>query len=226
MSRGKIHGIWVFGKTLLPLLFGRVLIVQGFLIVLLRSEVGLITEIFTMLPDSYIDPVTQSVIVFDWFKANHCFLKSLWQPLEVLVAYHTSEPVVPCKFTELLVFGRVIIQFSPLHSEFKELLLGPFLAHDVLEVLGEVIDHCPRSICLYLVPHLEYVCQVGLISSFSIDASLGLSVSKEQHGLLHGVIHGHGVFVNALVDAPAGHEFFDFVLISFKDLGSLSYQFV
>ena len=51
-------------------------------------------------------------------------------------------------------------------------------------------------------------------------------VSEEKHCSLHGVVHCSGIFVNSLVDAPAGHEFFDFVSISFKDLGLSSYQFI
>ena len=51
-------------------------------------------------------------------------------------------------------------------------------------------------------------------------------VSEEQHCSLHGVVHCSGIFVDPLVDAPAGHEFFNFVSISFKDLGFFSYQFV
>ena len=35
-----------------------------------------------------------------------------------------------------------------------------------------------------------------------------------------------GVFVNALIDTPAGHEFFNFVSISFENLRFSSYQFI
>ena len=109
----------------------------------------------------------------------------------------------------------------------KELFLHPFLAHDVLEVLGKVIDHCVPD------PFIH-------VSSSSPDVSVQLGqdflypkmhlwaseVSVEQHGLLHGVIDDPGVFVYSSVDASAGHEFFDFVLISFKDLRLFSYHLI
>ena len=53
-----------------------------------------------------------------------------------------------------------------------------------------------------------------------------LEVSKEQHCSLHGVVHCPGVFVDSLVDTPAGHEFFNLVSISLEDLGFSSYQFI
>ena len=57
MSRGKIHGIWVLGKTLLPLLFGRSLIGVPWVEVFLPSKIRLVCEIFAVLADSSFDPV-------------------------------------------------------------------------------------------------------------------------------------------------------------------------
>ena len=42
---------------------------------------------------------------------------------------------------QLLELGRILVQFSLLHLEFKELLLCPFSAHNILEILGKVVDH-------------------------------------------------------------------------------------
>ena len=42
---------------------------------------------------------------------------------------------------QLLELGCILVQLSSFHLELEELLLSPFLAHDVLEVLGKVIDH-------------------------------------------------------------------------------------
>ena len=67
-----------------------------------------------------------------------------------MVADHAGLLMVPGELGQLLELGRVFIQLSPLHSEFEELLLGPFSAHDVLEVLGEIVNHCVPDpfICL------------------------------------------------------------------------------
>ena len=50
--------------------------------------------------------------------------------------------VTPGQFAELLILGCVVVQLPSLHAEFEELFLSPFLAHDVLEVLGKVVNHC------------------------------------------------------------------------------------
>ena len=49
--------------------------------------------------------------------------------------------MVSSQLGQLLELGSVLIQLSSLHSELEELLLGPFSTHDVLEILGKVIDH-------------------------------------------------------------------------------------
>ena len=56
-SRGKIHGIQVFGKTLLPLLFGGVLIGVSWIEILLSSKIRLISQVFAMLTDSSFNPI-------------------------------------------------------------------------------------------------------------------------------------------------------------------------
>ena len=56
-SRGKIHGIQVFCKTLLPLLFGGSLIGVSGVEAFLSSKIRLICEVFAMLSDSSFDPV-------------------------------------------------------------------------------------------------------------------------------------------------------------------------
>ena len=63
------------------------------------------------------------------------------EPLEVSVTDHAGLFVVPSKFGQLLELGCVFIQLSFLHSEFEEFLLSSFPAHDILEILGKVIDH-------------------------------------------------------------------------------------
>ena len=56
-SRGKIHGIWVFGKTLLPLLFGGLLIGVSGVEAFPSSKIRLVREVFAVLSDSSFDPV-------------------------------------------------------------------------------------------------------------------------------------------------------------------------
>ena len=117
-SRGKIHGIWVLCKTLLPLLFGGSLI-WSLGVELLSSKISLVCEVFTMLADSAFNPVLQSLIVMGWFKGEHRFLQSLRESLEVFPAYHAGQFVVSSQFGQLLELGRVFIQLSPLHFESK-----------------------------------------------------------------------------------------------------------
>ena len=75
------------------------------------------------------------------FEGNHQLLQSLWESLEISSAYHASLFIVSGRFSQLRELGRVFVQLSPLHSEFEEFLLGPFPAHDILEVLGKVVNH-------------------------------------------------------------------------------------
>ena len=77
MSRGKIHGIWVFCKPLLPLLFrGSLIVLEPLIGIFLGAKVSLESEVFTMLSDCSFDPVVQSTVVFDGFEAYHCFSES------------------------------------------------------------------------------------------------------------------------------------------------------
>ena len=141
-SRGKIHGIWVFRKTLLPLLSGGSLIWVSGVEFSLSPKIRLVGEIFAVLSDSAFYPVLQGLVMTGWFKCEHRFLQPLREPLEILPAYHAGQFMVSSQFGQLLELGRVFVQLSSLHLEFEELLLGPFPAHHVLEVLGKVIDHC------------------------------------------------------------------------------------
>ena len=74
MSRGKIHGIRVFGKTLLPLLLGGSLIGIPGIEVLLSSKIRLVGQVFAMLPDGSFNPVIQILIMAGWFESKHGFL--------------------------------------------------------------------------------------------------------------------------------------------------------
>ena len=140
-SRGKIHGIWVFCKTLLPLLFGGLLIGVPWIENFPSPKIRLVREVFAMLMDSSFDPVFKGLIVTCWFKSNHQLLQPLWKPLEVSSAYHACLFIISGQFGQLLESRRVFVQFPSFHLEFEEFFLGFFLAHYILEILGEVIDH-------------------------------------------------------------------------------------
>ena len=42
-------------------------------------------------------------------------------------------------------------------------------------------------------------------------------VPEEEHCLAHWVMHYPGLFVDSVIDAPTGHEFFHLILISSED---------
>ena len=71
MSRGKIHGIWVLRKTLLPLLSGGALIWVSGIALPWSSKISLVCEGFAMLTDSTLNPVFKSLVVMGWFKCKH-----------------------------------------------------------------------------------------------------------------------------------------------------------
>ena len=70
-SRGKIHGIWVLRKTLLPLLSGGALIRVSGVELPWSSKISLVREVFAMLMDSTLDPVLKSLVMAGWFKCKH-----------------------------------------------------------------------------------------------------------------------------------------------------------
>ena len=126
--------------------------------------------------------------------------------------------MVSSQFGQLLELGCIFVQFSSLHLELEEPLLGPFSAHDVLEVLGKVVDHSVPNPFIGVSPSRPQVA-VQLCGYF-FDPEVHLwspKVSKEQHRSGHWVVHDSGLLVDPLVDAPAGHEFFHFVPFSCED---------
>ena len=57
MSRGKIHGIWVFCKTLLPLLLGGALVGVSWIEVFSSSKISLVCQVFAVLSDGSFNPI-------------------------------------------------------------------------------------------------------------------------------------------------------------------------
>ena len=127
--------------------------------------------------------------------------------------------MVSGQFGQLLELGCVLVQLSSLHFELEKLLLGPFSAHDILEVLGKIINHSfPDPFISVSSPISQMAIQ---LCGYLFDPKVHFwspKVSKEQHRLGHQVVHNPSLFVDPLVDAPAGHELFHFVPISCEDL--------
>ena len=180
-----------------------------------------------MLTDGPFNPVVQSLVVSSWFKSDHGFLQPLGKSLEVSVTDHAGLFVVSCELSQLLELGHVFIQLSFLHSEFEELLLGPFSAHDILEILGEIVDHCVPDpfICL---PSSGAKMLVQLCGDlFDPRVHLGSpKVPEEEHRPGHWVVHNPSLFVDPVVYTPAHHEFFHLVSISCENFWLFSYHFV
>ena len=70
-SRGKIHGIWVLCKTLLPLLFGRSLVWVLWVEFVSSSKISLVGKVFAVLTDGSFNPVFESLVVPGGFECQH-----------------------------------------------------------------------------------------------------------------------------------------------------------
>ena len=128
---------------------------------------------------------------------------------------------------QLLELGRIFIQFSSLHLEFKEFLLCPFSAHDILEILGKVVDNSVPNPFVGVSPSCAYVAIQLCGYLFDPQVHFGPpKVSEKQHRSGHRVIHDPSLFVDPLVDAPTDHEFFHFIPFSREDVWFLSNHLV
>ena len=134
--------------------------------------------------------------------------------------------MVPGKFGQLLKLGCVFVQLPSLHSEFEEFLLSPFSAHDILEILGKVINHgVPDPFISVSSSCVEVSVQLG---GDLLDPEVHFGppeISKEHHSR-HWVVHDPGLFVDPVVYAPASHEFFHLVSISREDFWFFAYHLV
>ena len=131
--------------------------------------------------------------------------------------------MISSKFSQLLELGCVFVQLSSLHLEFKELLLGLFSAHDILEVLGKVIDH---SVPDPFVHFPSSCAQVSVqLGGYLLDPKVHLwspKVSKEEHCSGHWVVHYPSLFVDPLIDTPAGHKFLHLITVSSENFWFLA----
>ena len=143
-SRGKIHGIWVFGKFLLPLLSGG-LLPKGFLGSVLPSAKHILPSlVFLMLADGCFYPVTEMGESINGFEVDHRSLEPLGKSLEELLANHGFIYVVFSHSDHMFKVCDVFVDVAPLHFEGKDIPSCEIFAHVVLECFGEVIDdHSP-----------------------------------------------------------------------------------
>ena len=138
-SRGKIHGIQVFGKFLLPLLSGG-LLPKGFL-VLSSAEDILSSLVFLVLADSCFYPVTKMGKSIDGFEVDHGSLESLGKSLEELLTDHGFVYVVFPHLDYMFEVHNVFVDVASFHFEGEDVSSGKVFAHMILEYFSEVIDN-------------------------------------------------------------------------------------
>ena len=140
-SRGKIHGIRVFGKFLLPLLSGGFL-PEGFLgLVLPSAEYILPSLVFLMLADGCFYPVAKVGESIDGFEIDHGSLQSVGKSLEKLLTDHGFVYVVLPHSDYMFEIRHIFVNVTLFHFEGEDVPSGKVLAHVILECFGEVVDN-------------------------------------------------------------------------------------
>ena len=140
-SRGKIHGIWVFGKFLLPLLSGG-LLPKGFLGLVLSSAENILPSlVFLMLADGCFYPVAKMGESVDGFEIDHRSLESLGKSLEELLTDHGFVYVVFSHSDHMFEICDVFVDIASFHFEGKDVASCKILAHVILECLSKVVDN-------------------------------------------------------------------------------------
>ena len=140
-SRGKIHGIWVFGKFLLPLLSGG-LLPKGFLGLVLPSTKNILPSlVFLMLADGCFHPVTEMGKSIDGFEIDHGPLESLGKSLEELLTNHGFVYIVFSHSDHMFEICYVFVDITSFHFEGEDIASCEILAHMILECFSKVIDN-------------------------------------------------------------------------------------
>ena len=140
-SRGKIHGIWVFGKFLLPLLSGGLLPKRFLGLVLPSAENILPSLVFLMLADGCFHPVTEMGESIDGFEVDHGPLESLGKSLEELLTDHGLVYVVFSHSDHMFEVCDVFVDVALFHFEGEDVPSCKIFTHVILECLSEVIDN-------------------------------------------------------------------------------------
>ena len=140
MSRGKIHGIWVFGKFLLPLLSGGFLSEWFLRLVLPSAEYNLPSLVFLMLADGCFHPVTEVGELINGFKVDHGPLEALRKSLEELLTNHGLVNIVFSHLDHMFEICHIFVDITSLHLKGEDVAPCKVFAHVILECFGKVID--------------------------------------------------------------------------------------
>ena len=140
-SRGKIHGIRVFGKFLLPLLSGGFL-PEGFLGLVLGSAKNILPSlVLLMLADGCFNPVAEMGESIDGLEIDHGSLKPLGKSLEELLTDHGLVYIVFSHADYVFEVRHIFVNVASLYFEGKDVPSGEVFAHVILECFGEVVDN-------------------------------------------------------------------------------------
>ena len=120
-SRGKIHGIRVFGKFLLPLLSGG-LLPEGFLGLILSSAKHILPSlVFFVLADGCFYPIAKMGELIDGFKIDHGSLESLGKSLEKLLTDHGFVYVVLPHSNHMFKVRNIFVDVASFHFEGEDI---------------------------------------------------------------------------------------------------------
>ena len=149
-----------------------------------------------MVSDCSFDPVIKLLVLVHRFHLHHGFLKTDGESSEIVLAQFVVGFLVHGHTHQVPKPASVFVQLPLFHFEGVEFCVGPSLAHDVLEGLGEIIDHVVPDV---FVP-------VGIKVYASLDISIDFldlvvdpfvnvwasDVSQEDEGAFEGIPHGMG----------------------------------
>ena len=140
-SRGKIHGIWVFGKFLLPLLSGGFL-PEGFLRLALPSAKYILPSlVFLVLTDGGFYPVAEMGESINGFEIDHRSLKSVGKSLEEFLTDHGFVYIVFPHSDYVFEIRHILVNVASFHFEGEDVPSGKVFTHVVLECFSEVVDN-------------------------------------------------------------------------------------
>ena len=175
-----------------------------------------------MVSDGSFDPITELLVSIHWFHLHHGLLQADGEPSEVVFAQLAVGFLVHGHARPMSEPACVFVQLPLLHFEGVEFCIGSFLAHNVLEGLGAVIDHVVPNmlvpICIEIYASLDVsVDLLDLVINPFVDVG-SLDVPQKYEGLFEGIPHGMGSPIQAIIDFPLGYEPFYFGSVSIEDV--------
>ena len=219
-SRGKIHGIQVFGKFLLPLLSGG-LLSKGFLgLVLSPAKHILPSLVFLVLADGCFHPITKVGESVNGFEIDHRSLESLGKSLEELLTDHGFIYIVFSHLDHMFEVCHVFVDVTSFHFEGENVAPCKIFTHVVLEGFGKVIDnHGPDPfICISASKCHVFGNELTCVLYPCLDSG-SVNVPQKQLCLVKWCAHHIGAPIKALIKIPGGKEFFNLISFSVEDLG-------